>query len=137
MRVNDDLPRFDDWLPEVIVGSDGCPYVSWFDWRDDNLTCAGRSHIYVSRSGDGGVTWAANQRASDIQSDWTATFTNIAPNQGDYSHMAAGLRTVAWTWADARAGDADAYTARLRVDHGVAACQSDTTVAPNTAFNAH
>ena len=136
-RVNDDLARYDDWLPEVIVGSDGCPYVTWFDWRDDNLTCAGRSHIYVSRSGDGGATWVANERVSDVTSDWTSTFTNIAPNQGDYSHMAAGVRTVAWTWADVRNGDADAYAAKLYVDHGVAGCQNDTTVTPNTAFNAH
>lgn len=135
--VNNDLARFDDWLPEVIVGSDGCPYVTWFDWRDDAFTCAGRSHIYISRSGDGGATWAANERVSDVMSDWTSTFTNIAPNQGDYSHMAAGARTVAWTWADVRNSDADAYTAKLFVDHDVTGCQSDTSVTPNTAFNAH
>jgi hypothetical protein len=136
-RVNDSAIGYDDWLPEVIVGSDGLPYVSWFDWRDDNLTCGGRSHIYLSRSLDAGGTWAADQRATDVESDWTATFTNIAPNQGDYSHMAAGLRTVAWTWADARNGDADAYAAKINVDHQVVDCQNDTTVTPNTAFNAH
>ncbi len=135
--VNDEPGRYDDWLPEVEVAADGCPYVMWFDWRDDVLTCAGRSSIYVSRSADGGTTWATSQRTTDVLSDWTGTFTNIAPNQGDYSDINAGARTVNWTWADARNGDADVYTTGTRIDHAVSTCQSDTTVSPGTAFSAH
>jgi hypothetical protein len=137
VRVNDDLDRFDNWLPEVIVGSDGCPYVMWFDWRDDNTTCAGRSHIYVSRSGDGGATWDANQRATDVLADWTGSFTNIAPNQGDYSHMAAGNATVGWTWADPRNSDADAYYAGVSLAHAISVCQSDVPGDPSENVPAH
>src|SRR5207249_4364459 len=35
VRVNDDAVGFDEYLSEVAVGADGCPYVSWFDFRDD------------------------------------------------------------------------------------------------------
>jgi hypothetical protein len=136
-RVNSELARFDNWLPEVIVAKDGCPYVTWFDWRDDNLTCAGRSHIYIARSSNGGATWSSGNRVTDVISDWTGTFTNIAPNQGDYSHMAAGAGNVVWTWADARNGDADVYASGLKIGQTVSACQSDTVVVPNSAFSAH
>lgn len=137
VRINNDAARFDNWLPEVIVGGDGNPYAMWFDWRDDNASCGGRSHIYVTRSGDGGSTWVANQLATTVQSDWTGTFTNIAPNQGDYSHMGAQGVTVGWTWADARNGDADAFYAKLDVSQTIADCQADTIVTPDDSFNAH
>ena len=34
-RVNDNAIGFDDFLPEVVVAADGCPYVTWYDHRDD------------------------------------------------------------------------------------------------------
>jgi hypothetical protein len=136
-QVNDDSALFDNWLPEIAVGSDGCPYVTWFDWRDAISSCGGMSHIYVSRSGDGGNTWEANQRATDIQSDWTTKFSNIAPNQGDYSHMYAADDFVRWTWADVRGTDPDIYVAGLDTRHTVPVCQADTTAGPNDSFPVH
>lgn len=135
--VNDDGARYDNWLPEVAVASDGCPYVMWFDFRDSDSACAGLSHIYLSRSGDGGSTWVTNQQATDVLSDWTAKFSNIAPNQGDYSHMYAAADFMRWTWADARGTDPDIFVAGLDTRHSVTACQADTMVSPGDSFTAH
>jgi FlgD Ig-like domain len=135
-RMNDDAARYDNFLPEVMVAADGCPYATWIDFRDDATTCAGKSHMYITRSSDGGQTWAANQRVTNVTSDWTASFTNIAPNQGDYNHMAAGTARLVWTWSDARNGDADAFASGLQVTHTVS-CQADTAADPSDAFTAH
>lgn len=126
VRVNDDLGRFDNWLPEVSVGADGCPYVTWFDWRDH--ACGGRSHQYMTRSDDGGATWLANQRLTDAQTPWTTVLSNLAPNQGDYSHMYSDERYVRTAWADGRDGTPDVYTARVDTWFDLLACSDDTTV---------
>ena len=127
-RVNDDQPYLDDWLPEVIVGADGCPYVTWFDWRDTPTSCGGGSNIYLSRSDDGGTTWLASQRVSDVTSNWTDGFTNIAPNQGDYSHMHGAADRVRWTWADNRSLNADTYVAGLDPRFALTTCPADTVI---------
>lgn len=124
-RVNDASPYYDEWLPEVAVGSDGMPYVSWFDWRDDG--CGGRSYQYISRSSDGGATWSPNQRFSDVQNDWTSISlnSNLAPDQGDYSHMYADPRYVRVAWADGRGGSPDVFTTRIDTWPQISACQAD------------
>jgi hypothetical protein len=131
VRVNDDLARFDDWLPEVSVGPDGHPYVMWFDWRDATANCNGSSHIYVSRSTDGGATWVPGQRATSALSPWTTSLSNIAPNQGDYNHMWSDARYVRPNWADGRNANVDVYTTAIDTWHSVSGCAPDTTMAPN------
>jgi hypothetical protein len=125
-RVNDDAALYDNWLPEVAVGSDGCPYVTWYDWRDHG--CGGRSHMYASRSDDGGATWLANQRYSDAQTAWSTVATNLAPNQGDYIHMYPDDRYVRSVWADGRLGTPDVYEARLDTWFDFTSCPDDTAV---------
>ncbi len=128
VRVNDDGPYYDNWLPEVAVGPDGYPYVHWMDWRDH--VCGGRSHQYGTRSPNGGVAWVGNQRFTEVQSNWTAALSNLLPNQGDYLHATSDERYVRPTWADARGGTPDVYVARLDTWHTLAGCADDTTVTP-------
>ena len=52
------------------------------DWRD-GLPCGAESAEYMVSSGDGGVTWGANVRVSDVNSYWSANACGSA-NQGDY-----------------------------------------------------
>jgi hypothetical protein len=107
-RVNDDGVGFDDYLPEVVVGPDGAPYVTWFDFRND--TYGSRAHQYISRSPDGGGTWQANQRLTSSQGNFTTCLSNLMPNQGDYSHLAANTRYVRPVWADARGSNVDVWS---------------------------
>jgi hypothetical protein len=123
-RVNDDVALYDDWLPEVAVPTDGNAYLMWFDWRDTPASCFGGSNIYLSRSTDGGSSWAANQAVTTATTaNWTQVLSNIAPNQGDYNGMYGG-DCVAMAFADGRLGDADVFTARLTTGYTVA-CGGD------------
>lgn len=126
--LNDDATGFDNWLPEVGVGADGMPYGIWFDHRDDLY--GSRAHVYMTRSANGGATWAANQRITSAQSNFTTAPVNIAPNQGDYSHIAASATRIHPTWSDGRASNpsVDVFTTAVLTTSAVAACQNDTTM---------
>ena len=135
-RVVDAASRYNEYLPEVAVGADGMPYVTWFDWRDDG--CGGKSHQYVSRSEDGGATWAASQRFTDAQNNWTniSLNSNLAPDMGDYSHSFGDARYVRPTWADGRGGGPDVFTARIDTWHAVSACQTGVADSNGTTVSA-
>ena len=135
VRVNDDVARYDNFLPEVGVTQDGHVYAAWYDWRDATTNCHGSSHLYVSRSVDGGATWAANQRVSSAPTAWTVSPTNIAPNEGDYIGLYAG-DALALGWADCRTGEADVnvWGTTVAVDYTLD-CPNDTTVSPNTVLS--
>jgi hypothetical protein len=129
-RVNDDAPLYDNWLPEVAAGADGCPYVVWYDWRDATGNCGGSSHLYVTRSTDGGTTWAANQRATSSATAWTTTLSNIAPNQGDYVHTFTDSSAVQLAWADGRLGTADVFAATVENGFRLAGCPVGQLLVP-------
>ncbi len=133
VRVNDDAIGFDNWLPEFEVGGDGYPYVKWYDHRDD--TFGSRTHQYLTRSTDAGTTWAADQRISDFQSNFTTGLTNIAPNMGDYNALAASATRIHATWADTRDADVNVYTSSVATNHDITACEADTTVTANSVAN--
>jgi hypothetical protein len=142
VRVNDDAALYDNWLPEVAVPTDGNAYVLWYDWRDTPNSCFGGSNIYLSRSLNAGATWAGNQAVTTYTiPNWTQTYSNIAPNQGDYNGMYGG-DCVAMAWADTRPpfagtntlGDPDVWTARL-LQTFVAGCAGDDQAVAGTTFD--
>src|SRR5207248_757236 len=120
---------FDDWLPEVAVGSDGFPYGIWFDWRDAVSNCGGGSTIYTARSVDGGTSWAPSQRLASVITNWTFVSTNIIPNQGDYIHLYGGAAELRPVWADGRAGTPDVNSTGVGTDFTTASCRGDTATA--------
>jgi hypothetical protein len=131
-RVNDDPAYYDNWLPEVQVGCDGFPYVMWFDFRDAVPKCGGLANIYLTRSTDGGNTWAANQILTTAQTNFTTAASNIAPNEGDYNGMYGG-KNINLSWADGRLGDADVFEAKLVTGPSLS-CPNDTTVLANSTY---
>ncbi len=134
-RVNDDAALYDNWLPEVAVGTDGVPYAMWFDWRDTPATCFGGSNIYVSRSLDAGTTWAANQVATTAPTpNWTQVVSNIAPNEGDYNGMSGG-DYIGLAWADGRLGDSDVFAARINTTYSLSDCPGAQVVNAGSTFN--
>jgi hypothetical protein len=52
VRINDDPPGFDNWLPEVAVATDGSAYVLWYDFHDSppGRAAACRTRICRARS---------------------------------------------------------------------------------------
>jgi hypothetical protein len=113
-RVNDDLGTFDNWLPEIAVADVGRPYVIWYDWRDAPAgACGGVSHVYLSRSDDGGSSWISMGPITDVQTAWTSVASNLAPNQGDYVGLFGNAIELHAGWADGRNGDPDVYTASV------------------------
>jgi hypothetical protein len=107
----------------------------WFDWRDTPASCFGGSNIYVSRSLDGGATWAANQVATTaVTANWTQVASNIAPNQGDYNGMYGG-DAIGMAWADGRLGDADVFTARVPSGLTLSGCPGDQPVLASNTFS--
>src|SRR5207344_1573622 len=108
------------------VGGDGCPYVTWYDWRDSPAAnCGGRGHIYLARSTNGGTSWQTNQQITTVQNNWTASLSNLAPNQGDYMHLFADGSAVRPAWADTRNGNPDVYTAAVPTGFALTSCTND------------
>jgi hypothetical protein len=84
--------------------------VIWYDWRDaPPATCGGMSHVYLARSDNAGANWVSLGAITTVQSDWTNSVSNIAPNQGDYLALYANEQAVFNAWADARNGDPDVF----------------------------
>jgi hypothetical protein len=133
VRVNDDATGYDDWLPEVAAGADGCIYATWFDHRDDPY--GSRTKIYAARSTDGGATWAAAQPVASAQGNFTTSGTNIAPNTGDYMALASSGAALLPAWGDGRdVASVDVWSAAIATGATIASSPNDTTMsAPGSA----
>ncbi len=140
-RVSDAPPWFDDWLPEVAVGSNGDAYVAWYDWRNTPASgCGMLSNVSLSRSTDGGGSWRWLGLLSDRPNDWSTVESNLVPNQGDYIGLFADS-VVCAGWADGRNGTPDAYFARfdpasLPTDRATPATVALSALRPNPASGA-
>jgi hypothetical protein len=127
VRVNDDAPHFDNWMPEISVTNEADVYLLWYDWRDAPAgRCAGVSHTYLAHSTDAGATWTSLGPVTDVQTYWTptpfgpppsvpVTNANLIPNQGDYLALLATEEAVYAGWSDGRDGTPDIYSATLQL----------------------
>jgi hypothetical protein len=115
VRVNSEPSGFDDWLPEVAVGGNGKPYVAWIDFHDHSGAAfpGTGATIYLSRSEDGGATWAGGSPVSDVTTYWWNVASNIAPNQGDYIALFGAPNGVLAGWGDGRDGDPNVYFSNI------------------------
>jgi hypothetical protein len=132
-RVNDGAIGFDEFLPEVGVGPDGCPYVTWFDYRED--TYGTRCQQYASRSVDGGANWQASSKFTTSPSNFTTCLSDMAPNMGDYSSTTADERYVRPVWADGRGANVDTWETAIDTWHTLSNCPADRGVAPADVLN--
>ena len=130
-RVNDDRARFDDWLPEIVVGEFGHPYVMWYDWRDaPPASCGGVSTVYLARSENGGGTWSPLGPISDAPTAWTSVASPYLPNQGYYAGAYGDSRGIHLAWTDGRLGDPDIFSTFRSLDDGVVGVPPAPRVAP-------
>lgn len=110
VRVNEDSPWFDNWLPEVAVTGDSHVFCTWFDFRDSNPTrCGGESNLYLYRSDNSGDNWTNLGLITDATTSWTNVASNVAPNQGDYIALFANGTNVIPCWGDGRDGNPNVY----------------------------
>jgi hypothetical protein len=101
-RVNDDSTTTSQFMPWLAVDPvDGTIHISWYDCRDD--TNNKKTHIYYTRSTDGGDTFEPNIRVTTVQSD--ESVDNAARNNnnyGDYTGLAARNGRAFPVWTDTR-----------------------------------
>jgi hypothetical protein len=108
IRLNDSAPGFDGCFPAVTVDGLGRVHAFWLDWRSDP-GCGDISDTYMTSSGDGGLTWGANRRLSDVSSYWSYLGACSNANQGDYEQIAADGDRIYAAFPDSRNGNPDVY----------------------------
>jgi hypothetical protein len=118
LMVNDDPPGRDGCFPAVAVDDLGRVHAFFFNFRNGGA-CGDLSDQYLTSSGDGGVTWGANRRLTDVSSYWGFLASCSNANHGDYQQIAAdGVRLYA-CFPDARLGDPDVFVdATIQDSHG-------------------
>jgi hypothetical protein len=104
-KLNDDGTTRDQWFPAIGVNSNGVVVASWYDRRlDVNNFNFDR---FAVESTDGGLTFGANTRISDVSSG----VPTLAPNfdtfiatcyHGDYDQIAVDGTTAYLLWSDDR-----------------------------------
>src|SRR3954468_11792584 len=101
------VDRFNQWLS--IDPTNGVVNVSFYDTRNDTTGARYMTDIYLSRSSDGGASFAPNVRASDVSSnehDCDGVFPcpaiNYGNQQGDYSGLVAYGGVAHPVWTDSR-----------------------------------
>ena len=132
VRVSDGPLGSDDFVPVLAVGSDGCPYLTWYDERLDPQ--GARTHLFLSRSNNGGATWLASQRISDSDGSFTTCATNMIPNMGDYMAIASSDSRVIAGWGDARGVDIDTWTQAVPTGVTLSPSPSDATVPAGSSY---
>ena len=98
------VDRFNHWLS--LDPTNGVVNVSFYDTRNDTTGARYMTDIYLSRSSDGGASFAPNVRASDVSSNehdcdglFPCSAINYGNQQGDYSGLVAygGIAHPVWT----------------------------------------
>jgi len=116
VRVNDDAPYLDDWLPELAITGNSRLFCAYFDWRDASpASCFGESNIYLFRSDNAGIAWSNLGRVSDVTSAWSSVLSNVAPNQGDYVSLFANNNGLYPAWGDGRDGNPNVYMVNIPI----------------------
>ncbi len=100
IRLNDDQTSSDQFFPTLSVGTSNVVTISWYDRRHDpaNLFL---DHYQIT-SQDGGSTWGANQRVSDVSSPVSLDPAMATCYHGDYdTHLQSGGQAMV-LWSDDR-----------------------------------
>ena len=143
IKLNDDATTTDQWFPALGISETGNLVASWYDRRlDPTLNLA--FDRFLTSSTDGGFTWSANERLSDVSSPVAQTLPNfdvfIAQcYHGDYDQLVVTGSVAHVVWSDDRrvtgtGPNPDVYydqfvvnpsLGRLRADSGVVNCSGE------------
>lgn len=111
--------------PTVSVGPTGAVDVTYSEsFEPDGTTFQGLGggtslvDVFWARSTDGGETFGAPVRLTEVTSDWGATESDLNPNFGDYNDAVSLGTSLLATWADGRNGVPDVFFIRALADQG-------------------
>ncbi|MFH2055509.1 MAG: dockerin type I domain-containing protein [bacterium] len=135
LRINDDplgnqIDQFHQW---VALNEDGILTAVWYDRRDDPANLL--FNLYMAHSFDGGETWTANRRISDVSSDPGSGkmefFENLTPTSyknrtkrepssragliGEYVGLSTLGDKANTCWTDIRNGNQDVFGTRVTI----------------------
>ena len=100
LKVNDDATANDNFMPSLAVNPNGILVAYWYDRREDAANT--NYKVYMSRSLDGGDTWAANFAVSDVASPPYSGDDTADCYMGDYNKFVAGEDFAYPIWSDNR-----------------------------------
>ena len=132
IRLNDDVTTTDQFFPALGVGETGVLVASWYDRRLDpaNNLLFDR---FAAFSLDGGLSWSANERVSDVSSPVAQTNPNFDPGiqaacyHGDYDQLAVTGNSGHIVWSDDRRITELGPNPDVYYDQLVIGCEDDTT----------
>jgi hypothetical protein len=103
--INDDDGTALQFYPTISVDDLGRVNVFFYDRRENPGTNA--TDLYFAQSTDGGLTFNANIKVTDVPSVWQ--LSDGVPNYGDYINSASVGAKACAAYTDSREGDPDAY----------------------------
>ncbi len=136
-RVNDDpiANGVDQMDPAIGVSPSGTIGITWLDRRLDP------NHFlydaFYSQSTDGGLTWSANQRVSEVSSNPLAVPDGeLNGRLGEYGALAFGTDYVLPSWIDSRNGRVEDFYVARGYFSGPTSTPSPTAVPPSPTATA-
>jgi BNR/Asp-box repeat len=91
--------RFNQWLD--VDRDDGTVYLSYYDTKGDGTRHT--TNLYLSKSTDGGQTWA-DTKVTSSATDETVADADQGNQYGDYNGLVAYKQVVHISWTDRRSG---------------------------------
>jgi hypothetical protein len=129
--VNDDpsTTNNNQWHPSIWCDKEtGRFFVKWMDTRD--IPSSDSAYIYASYSDDGGLTFAPNQRISNVKMKINCSTCGGGGTpryQGDYDAITSNGSVSMMVWTDFRSGSFGSYTGYFP-DFAMAVLPSTNTV---------
>jgi len=111
--VNTDAGNADQLMPSIAVSKSGAVSVAWLDTRNDSSNV--NYDVYMATSTNGGQSFGANQRVTEVSSNPNNDPRTQGSMIGDYFAMASGSGVVYTLWTDTRNNNEDIFMAPVPV----------------------